>query len=201
MTKRLEGRYRSPSPVPEANAILVPSGGIQGKVPPRQTVEIGEAGDRLLCGAHLYWQRKAPCIICTGNIATGGIALRPAAEDMAEFLVMLGISKEAIITEVNSENTHEHAVNLYSVLQARGCTRVLLVTSAIHMPRSMGVFKRLCPGIEFIPVPTDFRAVELGLPWYRQFFGLIPTTQNLSHFSMITHEYLGMAWYKLRGWM
>ena len=46
--------------------------GIAARIPPRPTVEVNEAGDRVIYGAHLFKQGKAPRILCTGNVATGG---------------------------------------------------------------------------------------------------------------------------------
>ena len=202
LARHLEWQYLPSNPVPEADCIVILSGGVASRTPPRPTIEVGEAGDRVLYGAYLFRQGKAPRIICTGNVATGGFAVRPVAEDMAELLEMLDVPKDAIITEEKSGNTREHARNLYPVLQEKGFKRVLLVTSAMHMPRSVGVFRRLCPGIEFIPAPTDFRVTEgIPKPWYSKATALIPTPKNLSDFSEAMHEYLGVAYYKLRGWM
>ncbi len=203
LTKHLEWQYLPLNPVPHADCIVVLSGGILSRIPPRPTVEVADAGDRVLYGAYLFHQGLAPHIICTGNVATGGIAPRPAAEDMAELLVMLGVPREAIIKETKAENTREHAKYLYPILQQRGFKRVLLVTSAMHMPRSVGVFRHLCPGIEFIPAPTDFHVTEslVTIPWYRKITILIPTPGHLEAFPEATHEYLGIAYYKMRGWM
>jgi uncharacterized SAM-binding protein YcdF (DUF218 family) len=203
LTKHLEWQYLPPNPVPQADCILVLSGGIMPRIPPRPTIEVAEAGDRLLYGAYLYRQRKAPRIICTGNVATGGISLRPASENMAEFLDLLGVPKEAIILESESENTREHARNLQPMFQEKGFKRVLLVTSAMHMPRAFGVFQKQCPGIEFIPAPTDFHATEkqIPTPWYRELVAIIPTPKHLLDFSEVMHEYLGSFYYRLRGWM
>jgi uncharacterized SAM-binding protein YcdF (DUF218 family) len=72
----------------------------------------------------------------------------------------------------------------------------------MHMPRSVGVFRHLCHGIEFIPAPTDFRITEeISQPWYRHLVALVPTPANLTQFSETMHEYVGMAWYRMRGWM
>ena len=187
---------------PIADCIVVLSGGVLPRTPPRPTVEVADAGDRLLYGAYLLRKGRAPQIICTGNVATGGIAPRPVAEDMAEFLELLGIPKSSILTEIQSENTHEHAKYLYPILRERGFQRVLLVTSAMHMRRALGVFKKLCPGIVFIPAPTDFHVVEgLPMPWYRHLVALIPTPRSLLDFCEVEHEYLGIAYYRMRGWM
>jgi uncharacterized SAM-binding protein YcdF (DUF218 family) len=215
LTKHLERQYPPHDPERElssqwsvlsgprsADCILVLGGGNWPKLPPRTTVEVGEAGDRLLYAAHLYRRGHAPVILCTSGIATGGIALQPGADVMAEFLVDIGVPTNAILRETASRNTREHAVNLESLLKEQGFHRILLVTSAMHMPRSMGVFRKNCPAIEFVPAPTDFRATDpLPVPWYRHLAGLIPTPSNLAAFSEVQHEYLGMLWYRLRGWM
>jgi uncharacterized SAM-binding protein YcdF (DUF218 family) len=202
LTRHLEWKYLPKGPLPEADCILVLSGGILGKIPPRPTVEVADAGDRVLYGATLFRQKKAPRIICTGNVATGGVAHRAASEDMAEFLEGLGVGKEAIITETKSEDTHQHAGNLKPLFREQGIKRVLLVTSAVHMPRSMGTFRKLCPDVEFIPAPTDFHATEhVSAPWYHALNALLPTPRHLVDFSEVMHEYVGMAYYKIRGWM
>jgi uncharacterized SAM-binding protein YcdF (DUF218 family) len=179
-------------------------GGTEAKIPPRPTVEVKEAGDRVLYAAHLYRQGKAPRVICTGNVGTGGVALHPEAEDMKELLELVGVPANAIILETNASSTHQHAKNLQVLLRERSFQRVLLVTSAMHMPRAMGVFKKESAGtgIEFIAAPTDFRITEpIPAPWYQRLKGLVPTPSNLVLFSEAMHEYVGMAWYKVRGWM
>jgi uncharacterized SAM-binding protein YcdF (DUF218 family) len=209
MARHLERQYPplasqpstlNPQP-PLADCILILSGGLQSRIPPRPTIEVGEAGDRVLYGAYLFRQGKAPRILCTGGVATGGIAPLPAAQEMAEFLEMLGVPKSVILMETNSANTRQHARNLQSVFQERGFKRILLVTSAMHMPRSLGVFRHGCPGLEFIPAPTDFRVTErIPAPWYQELKAVVPTPANLLLFSELMHEYLGMAWYRVRGW-
>ncbi len=202
LTKNLERRYWLPEPAPNADAILVLSGGLLDKVPPRRTVEVADAGDRVIYAAQLYKQQKAGLIICTGGIATGGVAPRSGAAVMKEFLAMLDVPGEAVVTEGASSNTHQHAQNLPIIFQERKIKRVLLVTSAMHMPRSMGVFRKQYPDIEFIPAPTDFRVTDrIPRPWYHELTTLIPTPRHLLDFAEVMHEYLGMAYYKARGWM
>jgi len=72
----------------------------------------------------------------------------------------------------------------------------------MHMPRSLGVFKRSCPDVVFIPAPTDFRVTErIPAPWYRQLTALVPTPAHLLLFSEAMHEYLGLAYYRMKGWI
>jgi uncharacterized SAM-binding protein YcdF (DUF218 family) len=202
MVESLEAQYPAPDPLPAADAILVLSGGIHAQRPPRRTVEVSEAGDRVLYGGQLYRRGHAPQVVCTGDVGTGGIALRSEAEDMAELLEAIGVPRSAIVLETKAQNTHDHAVNLCPMFAERQIRRVLLVTSAMHMPRSMGVFLRECPAVEYIPAPTDFRMTErLPAPWYREFAALLPTPGAYVGFTEATHEFIGMAYYRLRGWM
>lgn len=201
-TGNLEREYLPSYPLPHADCIVVLSGGVLDQTAPRPTIEITQEGNRVLYAAQLYRQGKAPRILCTGGIVPGGTRVRAEAEDMSEFLEMLGVPKDAILKETQARNTHEHGVNLFPILQQRGFKHILLVTSAMHMPRSMGVFRRLCPGIDWTPAPTDFRVVQhISLPWYKRFSGFVPTPNAMAEFSAVAHEYVGMSYYKLRGWM
>src|ERR1035438_1044327 len=65
MIRHLEGRYPGQVPVPQADCILVLSGGIQSRIPPRPTIEVDDAGDRVLYAARLFRDGKAPVVVCT----------------------------------------------------------------------------------------------------------------------------------------
>jgi uncharacterized SAM-binding protein YcdF (DUF218 family) len=202
MIRALEWQHLPPDPVPSADAILILSGGVRDRRPPRPTIEVNEAGDRVLYGAELFRQGRAPQVFCTGDVGTGGIARGPEALDMAELLEHVGVPASAIVLETKARNTHDHAVNLCPMFAERQVRRVLLVTSAIHMPRSLAVFRHGCPSVEYIPAPTDFRVTErLPAPWYREVAALVPTPSNLVGFTDATHEYIGLLYYRLRGWI
>jgi len=184
------------------DAIVILSGGILPQVYPRIMVEVGDAGDRVLYGAELFRQGRAPRVFVTGDVATGGLASRPQADDMSDLLQRIGVPRSAIIAERRAENTHEHAVNLCPLFSQNGIQRVLLVTSALHMRRSLGVFRRSCPAVQYVPAPTDFRFVHGNpQPWYRHVTRFIPTPAGLLDFSDSTHEYVGIVYYRLRGWL
>ena len=201
MIRSLEWRYLPPDPIPAADAIVVLSGGILPRIRPRSTIEVGDAGDRILYAAELFRRHRAPQVIVSGNVATGDMALRPQSEDMAELLETLGVPGSAMVLERKAQNTHDHAVYLCPIFQQRAIRRVLLVTSAIHMRRALGTFQHLCGSIEYHPMPTDFRATEgIGTPWYRHLVDPLPTSRAFLDFSDAAHEYLGIFYYRLRGW-
>ena len=202
LNRSLEWQHLPPDPVPTADAIVILSGAVRDQRRPRPTVEVNEAGDRVLYGAELFRQARAPKVFCTGDVPPGVLAPAPEAEAMADLLVHVGVPRGAIVVERKARNTREHTINLCPMFAEHQIRRVLLVTSAIHMPRSLGAFQLGCPAVEYIPAPTDFRSTEpLPAPWYGLFAMLIPTPYNLAGFSDITHEYLGMVYYRLRGWM
>jgi uncharacterized SAM-binding protein YcdF (DUF218 family) len=121
---------------------------------------------------------------------------------MADLLTLLGVPPDAIVREVRSENTREHAVNLCPVLGTMNVRSTLLVTSALHMPRAVASFRRACPSVVFHPAPTDFRVTdETPPPWYRRAIGALPTPRTLLDFSDVMHEYLGLLYYWARGWV
>jgi len=197
LTRRLEGQYPTPNPIPPADCILILGGGTKPAAPPRPLAEVNEAGNRVIYGAWLHRQGKAPWVLCTG----GGAEPHPEALDMAEIARRIGVPREALLLETNALDTHDHALNLRAEFQRRGFKRLLLVTSAMHMPRSVAVLKRGCPGIEFIPTPTDFRVDDTPRSWCYHLSRFLPTPSNLCHFSDAMHEYIGLLYYALRGWI
>ena len=81
---------------------------------------------------------------------------------------------------------------------------MLLVTSAIHMPRAVAVFNKL--GIEVIPAPTDYLVPtelnqSLRATWQGQLLSLLPEAESVSRFTQAMKEYVGFAIYRLRGWV
>lgn len=201
MLRSLERQHLPQSPMPQADIIAVLGGGTAPRLYPRPTVEVDDSGDRVLYAAELFRRGHAPQIAVSGNVSIGGIATRPASEDMAELLGMLGVPASAIVLERKAQNTHDHVVYLCPLFRERNIRRVLLVTSAVHMPRSLRVFRHGCTSVDYVPAPTDFLAPESELvPWYRQVADLLPSSRALLHFSAAAHEYAGLFYYRLRGW-
>jgi uncharacterized SAM-binding protein YcdF (DUF218 family) len=69
----------------------------------------------------------------------------------------LGISENRLIVESESRNTWENAFNTKELVQPQEGETWLLVTSAQHMPRSVGIFRKV--GWNIIPYPTDYRVI------------------------------------------
>ncbi|HEY9643400.1 MAG TPA: YdcF family protein [Coleofasciculaceae cyanobacterium] len=127
-----------PTPLPQAGAIVVLGGATRPQVYPRPSVDIMEEGDRVLYGAALYRQGKAPLVILSGGRTMDlQQASSSESQDMAILMQQMGVPATAILQDPTSLNTYENAVNVKKILRSHGIQRVLLVTSALHMPRSL----------------------------------------------------------------
>ncbi len=204
LVRSLEWQNLPPESYPNAEAIVVLGGAIRPQAPPRPWIDVAEAGDRPLHAARLYLQGKAPLIVLSGGRIDWKEGGPPESMDMAKLVQAMGVPTSALIEDSTSLNTYENAVNVKQILDQRGINRVLLVTSATHMPRSLRIFQK--QGIEAIAAPTDFAVVEgrfseLNSSTQATVLNLLPDSENLQATSRVLKEYIGIVIYWLRGWL
>jgi uncharacterized SAM-binding protein YcdF (DUF218 family) len=200
LLRSLEWQYLPIGELPQAEAIVVLGGGTRPRIAPRPWYEVNEAGDRILYGSWLYKQGKAPLLVVTGGRAEWlGEGGNPESEDMAAIASTLGVPNSAIIQESQSFNTRDNAVNTRQILNKSGINKILLVTSALHMPRSMAIFRKV--GFESIAAPTDFLSVqnENSKGW-AFVLDLLPNADALRDTTNAIKEYVGLLVYRLAGW-
>ncbi len=205
LVSSLEWRHLPQGEIPQAQAIVLLGGGTRPQLPPRPTSEMNEAGDRLFYAAHLYHEGKAPIIVVSGGFIEFFGSTVPEADAMQELLMQLGVPQEAIVREERSRNTYENALYVREVADERDFNQILLVTSGMHMPRSVAIFQR--QGFEVIPMPTDFlstwgaegRTADPGVDgWLLE---LLPNSEKLDLSTRAMREYIGWFVYSLRGWL
>ena len=180
---------------PEADVILVFGGTMSPPTQLHPYADLNDAADRVWHAARLYRERKAFTIILSGGRSEWGESESSQADIMAHFIGDLGVPRSALVLEERSRNTYENALFCAELMRERGSERALLVTSALHMPRSLAVLK--AAGVDAIPVATDFRLrspVVTGLTW-------MPSAAALNRSTLALHEWIGMAVYSWRGWM
>ncbi len=204
LVKSLEWQYLPVTKMPQAEAIVVLGGATRNVSFPRVIPDLSDRGDRLLYGAKLYKDGLAPLIILSGGRIQWYGGGDSEAKDMAEILELMGIPRSASVLEPKSLNTYQNAAYTKEILQEKGINKILLVTSAMHMPRALAIFKK--QGINAIPAPTDFLVSkqELSEPNYNiesQLLSLIPDTGNLDRTTQAIKEYIGTFIYRLRGWL
>ncbi|WP_224703345.1 YdcF family protein [Devosia aquimaris] len=157
MIRPLEDRFARPAEMPQGVSTIIMLGGATvGRVSAvRGITELNDAGDRLmetLRLARLY--PDARVLVSGGSGALEGEVL-PEAEIAARLFIDMGIDRDRLMLEDQSRNTDENADLTRDLLGAVD-GQVLLVTSAFHMPRSVGLFRKA--GLSVIPWPTDYRS-------------------------------------------
>ncbi len=195
----------TPSPLPSGDAIVVLGGGLRAALPPRAGVEVNEAGDRLLSGIRLLRARQAPLLVLSGGRVSfrGGDPAPPEAVSARDLAMELGIPANQLLVSDQARTTAEEARELRLIGKARGWSTVLLVTSALHMPRALASFRRQS-GLKVIPVPCDYLLPardQLGSPSPGSvLLSLWPDAGSLLLTSQAIKEHLGLIAYRLRGW-
>ncbi|MCK9564150.1 MAG: YdcF family protein [Bacteroidales bacterium] len=139
--------------VPATDAIVVLGGAMHPPHAGNPSWDAHSALDRVLHGARLYRAGKAPWIVLSGG-SDGGRYLQPEAESIRDFLLELGVPASAILLESESLNTEANAQKTRSLLEAHGLEQVLLVTSALHMARSVAEFE--AADVAVVPSATDY---------------------------------------------
>jgi uncharacterized SAM-binding protein YcdF (DUF218 family) len=203
LTRSVEWQYFPPAEIPQAEVIVLLGGGTAPALYPRPIVEMNGAGDRVAYAAWLYQQRAAPAILVSGGAIAWLETGKSAADDMAFLLDLMGVPPNAIWLEETSRNTAENAAECAKILREKGISRIILVTSAFHMPRSLPLFEN--QGLEVIPAPTDYSITQadwaaLTEPGPGLLIRLLPSADNLAATSKVLKEYIGMVVYWLRGW-
>ncbi len=200
----LERQYLPTENMPKAGAIVVLGGATRINEPPRIIPDLSERGDRLLYGVKLYKDGAAPYILLTGGRIDWYGGDSSEAEDMATLMEIMGVPREALLLESRSLTTYENAVYTKEILDRRNIKKIILVTSAAHMPRSLAIFKK--QGINAIPAPTDFlvsdrNLVESEVSTQSRIISLFPNPESLDRTTQIIKEYIGTFVYRLRGWL
>lgn len=184
---------------PQADAIVLLGGALSAAhLPERPDFDLGSAADRVWHAAALFKAGKASLILVAGGHQPWAEQVQAESEAMRSMLLALGVPAAAIRAEVISRNTHENAKESLRMVQAVGVKRVLLVTSAMHMPRAIRIFSTEMhdSGVILLPASTDV----VGLPDSLHPMGRwLPDAESLALSTRALKEYMGLAVWSLRG--
>lgn len=190
LLRHLEERFPQAAPAGPIDGIIVLGGGID----PRSSAAhdqpaLTDAAERLTAAAALARRYPDAPLVYSGG---SGLLLDPDAREApaaAALLVSLGIDPGRIVLEDQSRDTFENAVLTRALIEPQAGERWLLVTSAFHMPRSVGAFA--AAGWSVIPYPVDYRTHAASL---RPGLGGPFAAAHLA-----LHEWLGLIVYRLTG--
>lgn len=174
-----------------ANAIVVLSGMVATiKTKTGFAYEWGGAVDRIFAGIDLFKENKAPSLILTRGNLPWSVG-KPEGEHLRDFAIKLGVPKENILLTENVGNTDQEAISVKKLFKIND-PKVILVTSAFHMPRAQKVFE--AAGIQVIPFPVDFRSGASK----QTFMRFIPSAGAFLQTSFFVREMIGRTYYNLK---
>lgn len=190
----LENRFAVPETAPSDVSAIVLLGGATMARPStaRQVAELNQAGDRLTTTLWLAQRNPQARIVLSGGAGFLMGETEDEADTMRRFFISFGIEEDRLVLEGDSRNTAENASFTRDMIgEASGA--VILVTSAFHMPRSVGLYRQ--EGIDVVPWPTDYRSA--GNQGFE--IDIANPNQNLETTTVAIREWIGLLAYNATG--
>jgi uncharacterized SAM-binding protein YcdF (DUF218 family) len=157
----------------------------------RGAITLNEAGERILGTVQLATRYpNARILLSSGSTNENGVT---EASVIASFLKDFGIDSARIMVEEGSRTTYENAVFSRQVAAPKAGERWLLVTSAWHMPRAVGVFEKA--GFPVVPYPVDFSTAG----GFKDQAPFVSISDGLRNLDFGTKEWIGLFAYYLTG--
>ena len=196
LLRHLEGQYAEVAPNADLRGytgVVVLGGGTESGLVSQAHAHplVNDAAERMTAAVALLQRHPHLKLVYTGGEGALLCTGPSEAERARGFFESLGITGPRMRYEAVSRNTYENAV-LTARLEGVDITqRWLLVTSAWHMPRSMGTFVKA--GWNVTAYPVDFRTAPVS-PWTDY-----ALTTGIHHWQLALHEYLGLLSYRITG--
>jgi uncharacterized SAM-binding protein YcdF (DUF218 family) len=176
---------------------IVFSGVTKGSKEPYDRVYFNDGADRITHTLQLYNEGKLKHIIVSGGLGFQQRSMSIAAERLKSFLIMAGVPDSVITVEPDAANTYENAVKSAEILKTDfPGGKYLLITSAFHMKRSA-----MCLAKQAI----DFDEFPAGYLTDRSTFNFddifIPKAESIKKWEKLFKEWVGIATYKLMGYI
>lgn len=194
LTRFLESRYPV-IPVAEAgpaDAVVV-LGGILGPANAPGTIpNWSESVDRFEAGVALMQAGRAPQLIFTGARRSWFAGETTEGEELRKLAIARGVAPARILVTRFIDNTATEAAAVAERVKAGRLQRVILVTSAWHMPRAAYLFRKA--GVDCVPFPVDFRAdAGRSLEW----IDFVPSAGGWQGTETALRECYGYAFYRI----
>lgn len=153
----LESRFASAASSDGAIAGIIVLGGAIDTAATRRRgqIALNGRGERLTAFVELAQRYPRAKLVYSGGAGESDVEADSEAAIAKPLLTAMGIAPERLTLEMRSRDTHENARFTYAMVKPAVGERWLLVTSAVHMPRSMGTFRRV--GWNVIAYPVDYR--------------------------------------------
>lgn len=190
----LEERFERPPAPEKVTGIIVLGGGFEGAVNlARGGYDINNGGDRYLEAAALANRYPEAKIVISGGNGAMLLDGEGDADTATRLFTALGIPADRLVLEPDSRNTSENVENIRKLVAPRKDDTWLLVTSAFHMPRSVGLFRKAA--FPVVPWPVDYRTSgREGVGVFRD-----NPADSLQNTTLALREWMGLIAYKFVG--
>lgn len=151
--------------------------------------QFGDGSERLMAVPALMLRYPQLKVIFTGGSSSISRPDYRGGDVAQQWLAGQGLSARLIV-ERDARNTFQNGLYTREIIEEMEMApegKWLLITSAFHIPRSVGVFRKL--GIEVIPYPVDYRVAENRFR--------INLNANMSELNIAVREWIGLAAYHL----
>jgi uncharacterized SAM-binding protein YcdF (DUF218 family) len=183
--------FRDDGPV---DGIVVLGGAVEAEETLRRgQLTVNEAGERVIALGDLARRYPAAKIVFSGGGGTLLFDEPPESQALSRFAATLGVPPERLILEERSRTTRENALFSRPLADPKPSERWLLVTSAWHMPRAVGSFRRA--GFPVTAYPVDYRTA--GPYDARRPFAF--AANGLRRLDIAAKEWIGLIAYRLAG--
>jgi len=199
LASRLESQFPpvAVSSLAESEVLVSLGGALAPPVAPRIQVELQGSSDRLLHAARVFKQGKTRRIYLTGGNVFPGYGVLGESHYAKLVLEGWGVPGNNIEIDDRSRTTYENAIETRNYLSEKGWINkpIILVTSALHMPRAVETFR--AANIRVIAASTDVQVTGRTGP---AVFQWLPSAAALQLTTVAWHEMVGLWYYRLRGW-
>jgi uncharacterized SAM-binding protein YcdF (DUF218 family) len=181
-----------------AEAVVALGGGYLPSSHDPLRFSFGEPADRVLAAVELVRLGKAHTLVLGGCVrSVAGKPSVPTISLLQDWVTSWRLAPGGVTNLGRCKDTHDEALEFKRLRDSQKWQKVILVTSALHMPRSVAVFK--AQGITVTPLACDFQVhgVERNLPAFEVF----PRQDRFVVLSLYLHEQFGWWLYKWRGWI
>lgn len=191
----LEDRFTRPATAPaHVDGIIVLGGAVDQNITEARGIpSLNGAAERMTEGVILARRYPNARLVFTGGQGSFVHGGTTEADVARQLWTAMGVPQDRVIYEDQARNTHENAVLTAGLLDPRPGQVFLLVTSASHMPRSVGVF-RAAGFRDIVPWPVNFRTGHGWATWYDA-----PFPERLGQFEWAIREWMGLIAYRLMG--
>lgn len=194
--RQWESKPVAKADLPLSDIGIVLTGITYSEMQPTDQLHFNESADRITEAIILLSDGFIKELIISGGTVSSGENVIAESIQLEQLLLASHISPRKYHLETQSKNTYENAKYCAEYIRSEQLEtrRILLITSAIHMPRALACFKK--QGITVRPYPVDFKtSPSISVSSF------VPSSQPLNYWRMLIKEWIGYATYKVVGYI